>query len=82
MGIYPKDLIENIRTISRSKIAKITTKHNSQFDDSVLDSNEYFLDEYPNIKNSIFSNDIKILPNDYIFSHNEIIYLLPPFSGG
>ncbi|APJ03964.1 hypothetical protein [Silvanigrella aquatica] len=55
MGVYPKDLIENIRAISRSKIAKITTKHNTHFDDSILDSNEYFLDEYPNIKNSIFN---------------------------
>lgn len=55
MGIFPKDLIENIRNISRNKIAKLTSKQNQNFDDSILESNEFFLDEYPSIKNAIFN---------------------------
>ncbi|HIH2762477.1 MAG TPA: MoaD/ThiS family protein [Candidatus Azoamicus sp. MARI] len=31
---------------------------------------------------SLFSNDERILTNDYVIKNNEIIYLLPPFSGG
>lgn len=34
------------------------------------------------IKNSLFSNNSNILSDDYVLSHNEVIYLLPPFSGG
>lgn len=54
MGIYPIELIENIRVISRNKISKLTSKQNLIFNDTILDSNEYFLDDLPNIKNSIF----------------------------
>lgn len=31
---------------------------------------------------SLFSNDESILNDDYIIKNKEIIYLLPPFSGG
>ncbi len=54
MGIYPTELIENIRTISRNKISKLTSKQNPVFDDSILDYNEFFLDNFPDIKSSIF----------------------------
>lgn len=37
---------------------------------------EYILDK------SVFSNDSNILADDYILMNNDIIYLLPPFSGG
>ncbi|RDB36446.1 MAG: hypothetical protein DCC88_04775 [Spirobacillus cienkowskii] len=56
MGIYPFDLIEKIRTISRNKIAKITSKENQIYDDTILESEEYFLDDYPFIKKSIFEH--------------------------
>lgn len=39
-----------------------------------------------NIKNlldsSVFSNDSDILSDDYILSNKDVIYLLPPVSGG
>ncbi|HIH2763102.1 MAG TPA: MoaD/ThiS family protein [Candidatus Azoamicus sp.] len=31
---------------------------------------------------SLFSNDENILTDDYIMKDNDVIYLLPPFSGG
>ena len=31
---------------------------------------------------SVFSNGIEILSLDYMLKNNDIIYLLPPFSGG
>jgi len=31
---------------------------------------------------SVFSNGIEILSHDYMLKDNDIIYLLPPFSGG
>ncbi len=31
---------------------------------------------------SIFSDDKNVLSKDYILKENDIIYLLPPFSGG
>lgn len=31
---------------------------------------------------SVFSSEIEILKEDYIIKKNEILYLLPPFSGG
>lgn len=34
------------------------------------------------IKNSVFSNDLNILPDNYVLLENDNIYLLPPFSGG
>ena len=55
MGIYPEELIENIRAISRNKISKLTSNKNSIFDDTILDSKEFFLDDFPDIKNSIFN---------------------------
>ncbi len=54
MGIYPVELIENIRMISRNKISKLTSKENQVFDDSILDYNEFILDNFPEIRNSIF----------------------------
>lgn len=34
------------------------------------------------ITKSVFSNNSNILLDDYVLSNNEVIYLLPPFSGG
>jgi hypothetical protein len=54
MSVYPAELIENIRIISRNKISKLTSKQNPIFDDTILDYKEFFLDDLPDIKNSIF----------------------------
>lgn len=55
MAIYPVEIIEKVRNLSRIKIAKITTNDKNNYDDIILESSEFFLDEYPNIKNSIFN---------------------------
>lgn len=34
------------------------------------------------IKNSVFSNNLNILSDNYVLLENDNIYLLPPFSGG
>jgi len=47
-----------------------------KFDDKSFSSFSYL------IKNSVFSNNLNILSDNYILLENDNIYLLPPFSGG
>ncbi|WGL60105.1 hypothetical protein QEJ31_00620 [Pigmentibacter sp. JX0631] len=55
MSIFPTDFIDNIRSYSRNKISKITLNSNINHDDSVFDENEFFLDEFDTLKNSVFN---------------------------
>ncbi|KAB8033310.1 hypothetical protein [Fluviispira multicolorata] len=55
MSVFSGDIIENIRKISREKIARITTKKEYEWNDTVLESHEFFLDNYPHIKNTLFN---------------------------
>lgn len=44
--------------------------------------NDSFLNFEYVLNKSVFSNESNILDDSYILKHSDIIYLLPPFSGG
>ncbi|WP_186644933.1 hypothetical protein [Fluviispira vulneris] len=54
MSVFSSETIENIRKISREKIARITTKKEFEWNDTILENHEFFLDNYPNIKSTLF----------------------------
>ncbi|MBX9838039.1 MAG: hypothetical protein K2X69_06945 [Silvanigrellaceae bacterium] len=89
MAIYPTETVEKIREISRSKIAKLTSNDKNNYDDFILENNEFFLDEFPYIKTSIF-NYLNQLQSDplsllswrlesfisFIEKYNDFIFIL------
>lgn len=48
--------------------------------------NDIFENKIDHLKNtfnrSLFSNETEILHDDYILKNNDLLYILPPFSGG
>ncbi len=55
MSIFPIDFIEKTRNISRNKISKITSNSTQIYDDSILEEDEFFLDDFEYLKKSIFN---------------------------
>jgi len=77
-GVFNDYLGTNINLIFEENIKLNMLKE--YISKNILINDLYFLNE--TLDKSIFSNDTDILELDYTVKQNDVIYLLPPFSGG